>query len=291
MNKNINQLSRRSRQTAKIPGHAISRWLVVLIGITLFFAVSAHILQKTVLNAQFVTAQATKSDYVNEATTTVNNVVADLASSNGVPTSLSSGLVTSKQVKEDLTEIVENVYAGKANAIDNQKIKNQISQNIAVKAQSAGVSTNNEEFTAVRTALLGSIDSYIDQTIQGRYLDKATAIIKKADNLTKMVFWISTIATFIFAIMLLLHDRSLLRWFHYLGLSAIWSGILMTVLAFLANNSGFFAQIAERAAQASGLVENLLELIAANFQNAGLLLILCGIFGIVVGFFRKGLKF
>ncbi|WP_057875131.1 hypothetical protein [Liquorilactobacillus aquaticus] len=287
MKKDVEQLSRRGRQTVKIPGYAISRWLVVLIGITLFLAVSTHVLQKTILNSQFVIAQATKSDYVNEATTTVNNVVADLASSNGVPTTMTTNLVTTKQVKEDLAEIVENVYAGKANAIDNQKIKQQISQNIAVKAQNAGISTSNEEFTAVQTALLGSVDSYIDQTIQDRYLDKATAAINKADSVNKLVFWISIITAFILAIILIFHDRSLLRWMHYMGLSALWSGALMAALAFIASNSGFFAQIAERADQASGLVENLLELSAASFQNAGLLLMLGGVFGVIIGIFRR----
>lgn len=289
MSKDVEQLSRRTRNRylTKTPGHAISRLLVVLIGITLFLAVGAHILQRTVLNAHFVAAEVTKSDYVNEATTNVNNVVADLASSNGVPASLASGLVTSKQVKEDLTEVVENVYKGKTNAIDSQKIKQQVSQNISLKAQSAGVSTNNEEFAAVQSSLLGSVDNYLNQTIQDRYLDRVTEMVKNIDKGTKIVFWVSTIATVVLAVLLLLHERAFLRWLHYLGLAALWSGLLMAVLAFAANNSGFFAQIAERAAQASGLAENLLELVAVNFQSAGLLLALCGLFGIVVGFFRK----
>ncbi|KRL00471.1 hypothetical protein [Liquorilactobacillus capillatus] len=287
MNKNGEQINRRGRNLVKIPSYAISRWLVAALGITLFCAVGAYTLQKTLLNSEFVVPQITKAEYVDEAATTANNVVADLASTNGIPTTLTGNLVTAEQIKQDVTEVVTNLYAGKTDVINNHKIKQQISQNIALKAQNAGISTSNEEFTAVQAALLGSVDNYLNQTLQAEYLDKAATTISSVAKTINAIFWLNVVLTLFFTFILLLHDRSLLRWAHYWGLAALWSGLLMALVVFGINNSGIFVQIAERADQASGLVEKLLETSAVKFQNAGLLLAAGGLVGIIIGLFRK----
>ncbi|MDN2454294.1 hypothetical protein [Lactobacillus sp. UCMA15818] len=278
--------SEREKYT-KEPGKSISRYLAFFIGIALMMIAGTYALKNTILNVKVAVSEVTKTVYIKQATSTLNSVVAALASQNNIPSSLTSNLVTESQVKTDLATVTRNIYAGKSEIIDSTLIKKQIEQNLTEKATSAGVSTDNVVYQSAQNTFLSGMSSYITSKISATPAAKLAKVITNIKKTNNLIFVIGIISFVILSLLLIVHDRNIFRIIYYWGISAIWSGIVLAATAFLIGNSEIPNRIASMADQASGLIGTLLQITFTQIQGYGLWLIAFGVILFVLGLLRK----
>lgn len=246
-----------------------------------------YALKNTILNVKVAVSEVTKTVYIKQATSTLNSVVAALASQNNIPSSLTSNLVTESQVKTDLATVTRNIYAGKSEIIDSTLIKKQIEQNLTEKATSAGVSTDNVVYQSAQNTFLSGMSSYITSKISATPAAKLAKVITNIKKTNNLIFVIGIISFVILSLLLIVHDRNIFRIIYYWGISAIWSGIVLAATAFLIGNSEIPNKIASMADQASGLIGTLLQITFTQIQGYGLWLIAFGVILFVLGLLRK----
>ncbi|MCP9329020.1 hypothetical protein [Liquorilactobacillus satsumensis] len=287
MNRGNEGLRRSSLQQRRVPGAGLSRWLAFFLGLVLLIFVGTFSLNKTVFKADVAVAEITKPVYVNEATTTLNQVVAALAAENNIPTAVTQNLLTKAQVKTDLAALTRNVYAGKQQLIETTTVKQQIGENIAQKAQKVGIPTSNALYQSAQNTFLDGLGEYLNKKVSATSAPRLATTLSTAVKLNRGLLFGSLILGIVLLLLQLFHERSFLRWLHYLGLAALVSGLLLLVAAFLIGNSGIITTVSAQAQQASGLVATLLEKAFNQMQVSGAWLSGCGILGLVLGFFRK----
>ncbi|MCC7667812.1 hypothetical protein [Liquorilactobacillus satsumensis] len=287
MNRGNEGLRRSSLQQRRVPGAGLSRWLAFFLGLVLLIFVGTFSLNKTVFKADVAVAEITKPVYVNEATTTLNQVVAALAAENNIPTAVTQNLLTKAQVKTDLAALTRNVYAGKQQLIETTTVKQQIGENIAQKAQKVGIPTSNALYQSAQNTFLDGLGEYLNKKVSATSAPRLATTLSTAVKLNRGLLFGSLILGIVLLLLQLFHERSFLRWLHYLGLAALVSGLLLLVAAFLIGNSGIITTVSAQAQQASGLVATLLEKAFNQMQVSGVWLSGCGILGLVLGFFRK----
>lgn len=287
MNRGNEGLRRSSLQQRRVPGAGLSRWLAFFLGLVLLIFVGTFSLNKTVFKADVAVAEITKPVYVNEATTTLNQVVAALAAENNIPTAVTQNLLTKAQVKTDLAALTRNVYAGKQQLIETTTVKQQIGENIAQKAQKVGIPTSNALYQSAQNNFLDGLGEYLNKKVSATSAPRLATTLSTAVKLNRGLLFGSLILGIVLLLLQLFHERSFLRWLHYLGLAALVSGLLLLVAAFLIGNSGIITTVSAQAQQASGLVATLLEKAFNQMQVSGVWLSGYGILGLVLGFFRK----
>ncbi|KRL05621.1 hypothetical protein [Liquorilactobacillus oeni] len=279
--------SRSALRQKRSPNGSISRWLAFFCSIALFLFAVTYSLNKTVFNADTAVNEITKSVYVNEATDTLNQVVTSLAVQNNIPSTLAENLLTKDQVKTDLGTLTRNVYAGKNVLLDTDDVKNQIGQNIEQKAQGAGLTTNNTIYQSAQSTFLNGLGEYLTKKIDETPARKLADILSSTVKINRIILFGSLLATIILFLLQILSARNFWRWLHYIGLSALISGIILLVSAFLIGNSAMVSDFAQQAQQASGLVDNLLEKAFAQMQLISIWLLIFGAAGFLLGMFRK----
>lgn len=286
------QLYRRTKgkRNSNEPGRSISRYLAFFLGIAIIMTFGSYGLKNTILNSKIAVAQVTRPVYVKQATSTLNSVVAALASQNNIPTSLTSGLVTEKQVKKDLAVVTRNIYAGKKQLIKGSLIKKQIGENLEKKASNLGISTENVIYQSIQNTFLSTMSSYITSKISATPAGKLSKVIKNVKKVNNLIFVIGITLLIILSLFLIVHDRNIFRVIHYWGISAIWSGLILVGLTFLISNSEIPDKIANMADEASGLIGSLLQITFSQLQNYGLWIVVVGIILVILGLFKKRLR-
>ncbi|AUJ28981.1 hypothetical protein [Liquorilactobacillus hordei] len=269
------------------PGRSVSRYLAFFIAIALMMVAGTYALKNTILNVKVAVAEVTKTVYVKQATSTLNSVVAALASQNNIPTSLTANLVTKEQVKTDLATVTRNIYAGKSEIIDSSLIKKQIEKNLAKKATSVGIATDNVVYQSAQNTFLSGMSTYITTKINATPAAKLPKVIVNVKKTTNLIFIIGIIAFVVLSLLLIIHDRSIFRLSYYWGISAIWGGIVLAASAFLIGNSEIPNKVASAADQASGLIGTLLQTTFEQIQSYGLILLGVGVVLFVLGLLRR----
>lgn len=269
------------------PGRSVSRYLAFFIAIALMMVAGTYALKNTILNVKVAVAEVTKTVYVKQATSTLNSVVAALASQNNIPTSLTANLVTKEQVKTDLATVTRNIYAGKSEIIDSSLIKKQIEKNLTKKATNVGIATDNVVYQSAQNTFLSGMSTYITTKINATPAAKLSKVIVNVKRTTNLIFIIGIIAFVVLSLLLIIHDRSIFRLSYYWGISAIWGGIVLAASAFLIGNSEIPNKVASAADQASGLIGTLLQTTFEQIQSYGLILLGVGVVLFVLGLLRR----
>ena len=269
------------------PGRSVSRYLAFFIAIALMMVAGTYALKNTILNVKVAVAEVTKTVYVKQATSTLNSVVAALASQNNIPTSLTANLVTKEQVKTDLATVTRNIYAGKSEIIDSSLIKKQIEKNLTKKATSVGIATDTVVYQSAQNTFLSGMSTYITTKINATPAAKLPKVIVNVKKTTNLIFIIGIIAFVVLSLLLIIHDRSIFRLSYYWGISAIWGGIVLAASAFLIGNSEIPNKVASAADQASGLIGTLLQTTFEQIQSYGLILLGVGVVLFVLGLLRR----
>ncbi|KRL06957.1 hypothetical protein FC92_GL000300 [Liquorilactobacillus hordei DSM 19519] len=265
----------------------MSRYLAFFIAIALMMVAGTYALKNTILNVKVAVAEVTKTVYVKQATSTLNSVVAALASQNNIPTSLTANLVTKEQVKTDLATVTRNIYAGKSEIIDSSLIKKQIEKNLTKKATNVGIATDNVVYQSAQNTFLSGMSTYITTKINATPAAKLPKVIVNVKKTTNLIFIIGIIAFVVLSLLLIIHDRSIFRLSYYWGISAIWGGIVLAASAFLIGNSEIPNKVASAADQASGLIGTLLQTTFEQIQSYGLILLGVGVVLFVLGLLRR----
>lgn len=222
------QMSRSNRIPKDSGTHKEITWFVTfLLIITIGCTFIGFSLKKTILDADFSTNQLFQSKYINELYQNLNSEISNAASSAGVPSSMTSDLITKKQVKIDFKQALNNLYANKKTLFNTTTIANQVGKNIDQKAQAKGLSITGEYYTSLRSSFITTIQSEVSTELSSDGpLTKLQTMLQTIRSIANKSFMIGVIGSIILVILLLvLQSFNFLRWLYYLGVAGVWFGI------------------------------------------------------------------
>ncbi|MEJ1307930.1 hypothetical protein QY884_09175 [Latilactobacillus sakei] len=125
---NMSRLDQTPKTTR--PNKGLSRFLTFLIFCCAFFGIGGIILNQTVLKESFTQEQLNQPKTLKLVTNEFNTVLLDAAQKNGLPQSVQVQLLSTADVKTDMTKTVKNIYAFKDRPLDSDQMVEQMVGNL-----------------------------------------------------------------------------------------------------------------------------------------------------------------
>lgn len=221
----------------KPPSYGLSQLITFFLSVTLMCSLLGIIARNSFLDKSFTTKELVTTENVSALhkglSASVNSFITSDAGFR-----LDGDLVTKKQVKEDLNEAINNVYAGQNELLAPSKIVGQITDNFMTQARKQGVSTQSEDFLSYKSNFVAQVETAINNQINNSLLQKGSSFLQKAQHIFHNMYLWGIILSLILAVLLLIQTRSFFRFSHYTGIAFLLVGLLVWLLVELTKVSG-----------------------------------------------------
>lgn len=271
--------------------HSTSRMVTFFLLLALFVSSFCYTLKVTIFSANQVSQTLTQDKYVKQLHSSLNDYLASLAKQYSIPTALTQNLLTNSQVKSDLKTAVENAYADKTAIFDTSTIQSQVKTNLDAKAQSIGLSTNNLIYQTAQSTLLSGLNGSLDQALNSQTLQQKVQQLNSAHKINSLILLVALGFSLLLLVLLIVIERNLFGWLHYLGVAAVYTAILLLAVSFLLKQIVANLNFAQLSGQASidlnDLANSITQLVVNQANHLMIVWLVIAVVGITVGFLRQ----
>lgn len=270
----------------KQPSNNISQLLTFLLTLTLMCGLVGMSAKDSFLNQDFTKKQIVTNENVSALhqglSATVNSFVTDTETNFHIK----GDLISKKQVKDDVNEVIDNLYAGKSVLIAPSKIIQQVSNNFMRKVHQAGINTGSEEFLSYKSNFIAQVEAAINNQVHNSLLQKGGHFLRQSQKKMMTMFYLGIVISVILLVALLFQTRSFFRSAHYAGLAFFFNGLIVWLLAQLVRVSGVVDNLAASVGMYQSLITDYGNSVLAVFIHdasffgyIGLFLLLVALFG------------
>lgn len=271
--------------------HSTSRMVTFFLLLALFVSSFCYTLKVTIFSANQVSQTLTQDKYVKQLHSSLNDYLASLAKQYSIPTALTQNLLTNSQVKSDLKTAVENAYADKTAIFDTSTIQSQVKTNLDAKAQSIGLSTDNLIYQTAQSTLLSGLNGSLDQALNSQTLQQKVQQLNSAHKINSLILLVALGFSLLLLVLLIVVERNLFGWLHYLGVAAAYTAILLLAVSFLLKQIVANLDFAQLSGQASidlnDLANSITQLVVSQTNQLMIVWLVVAVAGITVGFLRR----
>ncbi|KRM88482.1 hypothetical protein [Liquorilactobacillus vini] len=271
--------------------HSTSRMVTFFLLLALFVSSFCYTLKVTIFSANQVSQTLTQDKYVKQLHSSLNDYLASLAKQYSIPTALTQNLLTNSQVKSDLKTAVENAYADKTAIFDTSTIQSQVKTNLDAKAQSIGLSTDNLIYQTAQSTLLSGLNGSLDQALNSQTLQQKVQQLNSAHKINSLILLVALGFSLLLLVLLIVVERNLFGWLHYLGVAAAYTAILLLAVSFLLKQIVANLDFAQLSGQASidlnDLANSITQLVVSQANQLMIVWLVVAVAGITVGFLRR----
>lgn len=241
-------------QTSQRPNRGLSRVISFLLFLCLFFAVGGVILNQTVLKEKFTQTQLQKPATLTTVTNEINVMLLDAAQKNGLPQSVQVKLLTESDVKTDLQETITNIYAGKTEPLNTNRVLSQMTGHLTAAIPSN--SLLKDLVTTAVSAVQAPLKTYLTTEIQTPYLTPVATEMQTAKAVVNIMMWVAIIMGLVLIVVQFILGQGFKLVLGSFGAGAAWAGLFLWLFTALVKYSGLVATVAQRAGNFSQIVTN-----------------------------------
>lgn len=248
--------------------------LVLAISITIFLLI--HILSKTLLNEPYILSSLQKSDYYNKVYQLVESNFENYIQQSGLDEEVLKNIVTEDMIEKDTKTIISNIYNGFKEDVSIVEIEKKLENNIKKSLKNRSLSS--EETKAIKEYVAKISEEYkatisnlqIEDQIYSKY-----KIIKEYANLGQKISVFAIGGSVI--ILILLNLKRFYKLFTNLGISALVSGSILTIINIYINSKIKVQNLLILNDAISEVIQNISKAILDNVLKYGLLFIIGGL--------------
>ena len=248
--------------------------LILAISITTFLLI--HILSKTLLNEPYILSSLQKSDYYNKVYQLVESNFENYIQQSGLDEEVLKNIVTEDMIEKDTKTIISNIYNGFKEDVSIVEIEKKLENNIIKSLKNRSLSS--EETKAIKEYVAKISEEYkatisnlqIEDQIYSKY-----KIIKEYANLGQKISVFAIGGSVI--ILILLNLKRFYKLFTNLGISALASGSILTIINIYINSKIKVQNLLILNDAISEVIQNISKAILDNVLKYGLLFIIGGL--------------
>ncbi|AUJ31284.1 MAG: hypothetical protein ABF483_06200 [Liquorilactobacillus nagelii] len=268
-------------------GHGLTRLMTFLLLLAFCVSGFSYALRVTIFDESTVQQFVTQKEFVQEVNQKLNTVLAATAQEYNIPSRLTTGLLTEKQVKADLTTAISNIYAGKTQPVDTVLIQQQVKKNLQEKATALSIPTDNSIYQTAVSTLLSGLQSELQTELNTQKLAQPIKDFTAARRVNQQVGIIALSLTVVLLVLLLLSERNFWNWLHYLGLAALPAGIIILLGSYLLTALPLTERLSQLEFDLSGLAGSVIDLTAKQLNLVGVCLFAVGVVGLLLGWIGR----
>ena len=248
--------------------------LILAISITTFLLI--HILSKTLLNEPYILSSLQKSDYYNKVYQLVESNFENYIQQSGLDEEVLKNIVTEDMIEKDTKTIISNIYNGFKEDVSIVEIEKKLENNIKKSLKNRSLSS--EETKAIKEYVAKISEEYkatisnlqIEDQIYSKY-----KIIKEYANLGQKISVFAIGGSVI--VLILLNLKRFYKLFTNLGISALASGSILTIINIYINSKIKVQNLLILNDAISEVIQNISKAILDNVLKYGLLFIIGGL--------------
>lgn len=248
--------------------------LILAISITIFLLI--HILSKTLLNEPYILSSLQKADYYNKVYQLVESNFENYIQQSGLDEEVLKNIVTEDMIEKDTKTIISNIYNGFKEDVSIVEIEKKLENNIKKSLKNRSLSS--EETKAIKEYVAKISEEYkatisnlqIEDQIYSKY-----KIIKEYANLGQKISVFAIGGSVI--ILILLNLKRFYKLFTNLGISALASGSILTIINIYINSKIKVQNLLILNDAISEVIQNISKAILDNVLKYGLLFIIGGL--------------
>lgn len=268
----------------KGPKKGISRFMTFLLTVVLIITSVAFIIKTTILNSSFTAKTLMQDDSVTQMYEQTNAAIVNAISGYGITLPQDTEFITQEQFEDDLTDVIENLYAGNEEIIDQEKLSHQIQHNLTEEISQLGLPSGMID--QVLSPLTSTVANIFTQNLANSQISSFMNTISSIDGYVSMVMVVGMIAVVVLGGVILLVQRNLFGWFHYLGIGFIISGLVILMLQMAFSFTNLFSNITPNQI-ANQLLQTFISAIKAQMMTLAIGELILGGLAVVLGFLRK----
>lgn len=248
--------------------------LILAISITIFLLI--HILSKTLLNEPYILSSLQKADYYNKVYQLVESNFENYIQQSGLDEEVLKNIVTEDMIEKDTKTIISNIYNGFKEDVSIVEIEKKLENNIKKSLKNRSLSS--EETKAIKEYVAKISEEYkatisnlqIEDQIYSKY-----KIIKEYANLGQKISVFAIGGSVI--VLILLNLKRFYKLFTNLGISALASGSILTIINIYINSKIKVQNLLILNDAISEVIQNISKAILDNVLKYGLLFIIGGL--------------
>lgn len=284
---NMYQPNMQPQMIKKGPKKGLSRFMTMLLTIFLIITSVALIIKTTVLNPSFTAKTLMQDDSIEQMYEQTNATIVNSVSGYGITLPQDTEFITKEQFEDDLTDAIENLYAGNSEIIDQEKLSHQIQHNLTGKIDQLGLPSGMLD--QVLSPLTSTIANIFTQQLASGQINSLMDSISAIDGYVSMAMIVGIIAVIVTGVIILFAQRNIFAWLHYLGIGFLISGLVVLGVQMATDLTSVFVNTNQNQI-AKQLIQSFVTAVKSQMMTLAIGEVILGAIALVLGLLRK-LKF
>lgn len=261
----------------------ISFLLNLIMSILVLGLICVILITNTIYNKDYIKLKLKENKFYSRTYSDIKNDFENYTMQSGLDLEILDGLISEEKVEKDINSKIDYIYGGEKVEIETASIRNEIDSRIKAALEKNHRTPTNSEKNSISKYEDVLEECYKTGILYGK--DFALKNIGKYLNIAKNSCIIGII---VISIILLIINKSLLKYLTYVGVNLLFSGSLCILLRFLLENRVDHILLLDQ--KFSNLLVNTILEIINKFHKVGSICVIASIICIIVGSFEKKKK-
>ena len=239
------------------------------------------LISSTFFNKEYVKEKMRENRFYEKTYSDIKEDFENYTMQSGLELEILEGLFTKDKVEKDINSKIDAMYGGKKVKIETDSIRMELDSRIDLALEENNRVPSENEKKSIQKYEDVIVDCYQSGILYGRDFSISSKYLGLAKN-------ICIIAMIVISILLLIINRSILKYISFIGVNLLFSGILCASVKFLLEKRIQHILILD--AKFSKLLVNCLNDIIGKFHNFGIIAVLLGVILIGLGSLEKIIK-
>lgn len=252
--------------------------LNLIMSVLVLVLICINIIFGTIYNKEYIKEKLNENKFYDRAYSDIKEDFENYTMQSGLELEILDGLISKEKVFQDINKKIDSIYSGKKVEIETDSIRNELDSRInSALEKNNRIPSDSEKLsiTKYEDAIIQSYESGIlygkTFSIENNYLK-----ISRTSCITGII---------IISIILILINKSFLKYISCIGVNLLFSGILCSSLRYLLDKRIMHILILDKKFS-NFLVNTLLEISNIFYEN-GMIFIVVGVLFIVIGSLEK----
>lgn len=259
----------------------VNFFLNFIMSVLVFGFICINLISNTVFNKEYIKQKLSENKFYDKAYSDIKDDFENYTMQSGLELEILDGLFSKEKVQKDINLKLDSIYEGKKVNIETDSIKNELDSRINLALEKNNRVPSEKEKESIQKYEDVICESYEKGILYGKDFT-----IEK--NWISLAYKICIIGFVIISIVLILINRKVLKYFSFIGINLVFSGVLCSVIRILLEKRVIHILILD--SKFSNFLVNSLTDILERFYKCGLSVVIIGLVLIILGSLEKNKK-
>ncbi|MBR1539952.1 MAG: hypothetical protein IJ629_02055 [Clostridia bacterium] len=236
------------------------------------------LISSTAFRKEYIKEKMRENHFYDRTYSDIKEDFENYTMQSGLELEILDGLFTKEKVEKDINSKIDAIYGGKKAKIETDSIKSELDSRINLALEEKNRVPSEDEKKSIQKYEEVIVDCYQSGILYGRDFSISSKYLGLAKN-------ICITAIIVISILLLIINRSILKYISFIGINLLFSGILCASIKFLLEKRVQHILILD--AKFSNLLVNCLNDCIEKFYHFGIIAAILGVILIVLGSLEK----